>query len=50
MSFLTNSESKKPGKRLSELIQMSEELKFLVGYFYFTAIHLNHNSFIHKEQ
>ena len=37
-SFITNSDSKNLKKRLIELIQKSEELKFLVGFFYFSGI------------
>lgn len=38
MSFITNSDSKKLGSRLNELITTSNELKFLVGFFYFSGI------------
>lgn len=37
-NFITNSETKSLKKRLVELIQKSEELKFLVGFFYFSGI------------
>ncbi|HED37421.1 MAG TPA: helicase [Ignavibacteria bacterium] len=38
-NFITNSESDNLKKRLIELISKSEELKFLVGFFYFSGIH-----------
>ncbi len=37
-NFITNSEAKNLKKRLIELIQKSDELKFLVGFFYFSGI------------
>lgn len=37
-NFITNSEEKDLSKRLNELIQSSEELKFLVGFFYFSGL------------
>ncbi|MDI6781159.1 MAG: helicase-related protein [bacterium] len=37
-NFITNSESKDLRKRLLELIPKSDELKFLVGFFYFSGI------------
>ena len=36
-AFITNSKSRSLKKRLDELIQHSQELKFLVGYFYFSG-------------
>lgn len=36
-AFITNSKSRTLKKRLDELIQHSKELKFLVGYFYFSG-------------
>lgn len=36
-SFITNSQSRTLKKRLEELIQHSKELKFLVGFFYFSG-------------
>ncbi len=36
-AFITNSKSRTLKKRLDELIQHSQELKFLVGYFYFSG-------------
>jgi superfamily II DNA or RNA helicase/HKD family nuclease len=36
--FITNSATKKLKKRLAELIGSSQELKFLVGFFYFSGI------------
>lgn len=36
-AFITNSKSHTLKKRLEELIQHSKELKFLVGYFYFSG-------------
>ncbi|GAB6183313.1 phospholipase D-like domain-containing protein [Thermodesulfovibrio hydrogeniphilus] len=37
-NFITNSGYKNLKKRLIDLIQKSEELKFLVGFFYFSGI------------
>lgn len=37
-NFITNNEKSDLKKRLIELIQKSEELKFLVGFFYFSGI------------
>jgi len=37
-NFITNSGAGNLKKRLAELIQKSEELKFLVGFFYFSGI------------
>ncbi len=37
-NFITNNDSKDLKKRLIELIQKSDELKFLVGFFYFSGI------------
>jgi superfamily II DNA or RNA helicase/HKD family nuclease len=37
-NFITNNETRDLKKRLIELIQKSEELKFLVGFFYFSGI------------
>ncbi len=37
-NFITNNETKDLKNRLVELIQKSEELKFLVGFFYFSGI------------
>ncbi len=37
-NFITNSNAENLKKRLSELISKSEELKFLVGFFYFSGI------------
>jgi len=36
-TFITNSPSRKLKKRLDELIEHSKELKFLVGFFYFSG-------------
>ncbi|MFN4227837.1 MAG: helicase-related protein, partial [Candidatus Ratteibacteria bacterium] len=36
--FITNKGEEKLGKRLSELIEISAELKFLTGFFYFSGI------------
>jgi DNA-binding transcriptional ArsR family regulator len=36
-AFITNSNSRTLKKRLAELIQPHKELKFLVGYFYFSG-------------
>jgi len=36
-AFITNSKSRTLKKRLDELIQHSQELKFLVGFFYFSG-------------
>ncbi len=38
-NFITNSESDNLKNRLIELIAKSDELKFLVGFFYFSGIH-----------
>jgi len=38
LTFITNEETKKLKKRLIELINNSKELKFLVGFFYFSGI------------
>lgn len=37
-NFITNSHTKELKKRISELIRVSKELKFLVGFFYFSGI------------
>lgn len=37
-NFITNSDAKDLKRRLIELIQKSDELKFLVGFFYFSGI------------
>ena len=37
-NFITNSGTENLKKRLSELIDKSDELKFLVGFFYFSGI------------
>jgi len=37
-TFITNSKEKSLKKRLKELVEKSEELKFLVGFFYFSGI------------
>lgn len=37
-NFITNSEQKRLGDRLVTLISQSKELKFLVGFFYFSGI------------
>ena len=37
-NFITNNETRDLKKRLIELIQKSDELKFLVGFFYFSGI------------
>ena len=36
--FITNNDEKNLKKRLIELIKKSDELKFLVGFFYFSGI------------
>ncbi len=38
MSFITNSKEKTLKKRIDELIKCSSELKFLVGFFYFSGM------------
>lgn len=38
-TFITNNKDKNLKKRLIELVHDSEELKFLVGFFYFSGIH-----------
>jgi HKD family nuclease len=37
-NFITNTDAKDLKKRLIDLIQKSDELKFLVGFFYFSGI------------
>jgi len=37
-NFVTNSDAENLKKRLSEVIISSEELKFLVGFFYFSGL------------
>lgn len=37
-NFITNQETKELRKRLNQLITKSEELKFLIGFFYFSGI------------
>jgi hypothetical protein len=37
-NFITNSKTENLKKRLSDLIINSEELKFLVGFFYFSGL------------
>jgi len=37
-NFITNSELENLKNRLIELIKKSDELKFLVGFFYFSGI------------
>lgn len=39
MPFITNQSEKKLKSRLIQLIRKSKELKFLVGFFYFSGIH-----------
>jgi superfamily II DNA or RNA helicase len=43
-NFITNSEKKKLKDRLTQLIVYSKELKFLVGFFYFSGITELYNS------
>lgn len=43
-NFITNNEETNLRKRLTELIKHSEELKFLVGFFYFSGIRELYNS------
>jgi HKD family nuclease len=38
-NFITNSESESLRDRLVELMSKSDELKFLVGFFYFSGIY-----------
>ncbi|MFN3740705.1 MAG: hypothetical protein ACK4TF_08570 [Thermodesulfovibrionales bacterium] len=37
-NFITNSPTKLLAKRLLELLSKSKELKFLVGFFYFSGL------------
>lgn len=37
-NFITNNKAENLKRRLMELIQKSDELKFLVGFFYFSGI------------
>ncbi|MEA2092549.1 MAG: helicase, partial [Patescibacteria group bacterium] len=48
-SFITNNETRDLKKRLVELISKSEELKFLVGFFYFSGITELYSSLKEKE-
>lgn len=43
-NFISNSENKKLETRISELISLSKELKFLVGFFYFSGYDALFNS------
>ena len=43
-NFITNQEEKDLKKRLTKLIKSSEELKFLVGFFYFSGLKELYNS------
>lgn len=43
-TFITNSETDNLKKRLVELIGASQELKFLIGFFYFSGIEQLHDS------
>jgi superfamily II DNA or RNA helicase/HKD family nuclease len=43
-AFITNEKTKTLKKRLSELVEHSEELKFLVGFFYFSGWSQIYNS------
>ncbi|MFQ5707228.1 MAG: hypothetical protein ACE5HO_07240 [bacterium] len=36
-AFITNTSTKTPIKRLGQLIEHSQEPKFLVGFFYFSG-------------
>ncbi|WP_038055068.1 hypothetical protein [Thermodesulfobacterium hydrogeniphilum] len=38
MPFITNQPNKELKKRITELIKVSRELKFLVGFFYFSGL------------
>ena len=38
VNFITNADQKRLGDRLVTLISQSRELKFLVGFFYFSGI------------
>ncbi len=38
MPFITNEPNKELKKRITELIKVSRELKFLVGFFYFSGL------------
>ena len=42
--FITNDSDKKLKDRIAELITHSKELKFLVGFFYFSGIRELYNS------
>ncbi len=37
-NFITNQQTKELQRRINQLISKSEELKFLVGFFYFSGI------------
>lgn len=45
-NFITNDNSKNLLERLQQLIQQSNELKFLVGFFYFSGINELYQSLI----
>lgn len=47
-NFITNNETTNLKKRLIELIQKSDELKFLVGFFYFSGIRELYEGLIEK--
>jgi len=49
-NFITNSKSNNLKKRLIELISRSEELKFLVGFFYFSGISELYSSLKDKKE
>lgn len=47
-NFITNSSTKELKKRISEIIQVSKELKFLVGFFYFSGLKELINALMHN--
>jgi len=47
-NFITNSSTKELKKRISEIIQVSRELKFLVGFFYFSGLKELINALMHN--
>ncbi len=49
-NFITNNATKSLKRRLVELIEKSEELKFLVGFFYFSGIEELHNGIKSKPE
>ena len=49
-NFITNAEEKTLEDRLKTLIKHSKELKFLVGFFYFSGINVLYEALKEKEE